>query len=72
MPCKITYLQMTRDRTMVFRKNLQLDKDTFQSNKKQMKSQVKYYVPKVSKERSTWGVNGGGEERDVCEGQEAG
>ena len=57
---------------MVFRKNLQLDKDTFQSNKKQMKSQEKYYVPKVSKEKSTWGVNGGGEERNMCEGQEAG
>ena len=32
-----------------------------------MKNQVRYYVPKVS-----WGVNGGGEERDVCEGWEAG
>lgn len=37
-----------------------------------MKSQVKYYVPKASKEKSTWGVNGGGEERNMCEGQEAG
>lgn len=37
-----------------------------------MKSQEKYYVPKVSKEKSTWGVNGGGEERNMCEGQEAG
>lgn len=33
-----------------------------------MKSQVKYYVPKVSKERSTWSVNGGGEERDCVGG----
>ena len=47
-----------RGKAVAFMKNLELDKDTFESNEKQSKNQVKKYIPNLR--RGEWGGGSGG------------